>query len=435
MKILLTIIVALFASAGVALLIRDDPGYVLVTVGQWTVESTVAVLIVGVTLAFFALYIGVRLIMRLLHFPSDVVRANERRRERKAHRLLADGMGELAQGRWKSAERTLLLSTRHSDTPILGYLGAAEAAQHLGDTARRDHHLSDARQTDERAAPAIGLQEAELQLDSGQLKEAAQSLESLRRRYPRHPQVLRRLMEAYRSLRDWQGLLAILPDIHRRRVMPEAEFRVLERDVCRELLATKAKIGDRVELQRAWSKIPRRLRSDHDLVVDYAGYLEGHDAADEAERLLRKTVSSHWHPKLALAYGEITRGDAAQQMKTVEGWLKSREQDPDLLLTAGRVARRNRLWAKARGFYEASIAQRPTPDAYHELGSLLDQLEEPEKARECYRNGLQLLTGRELTTANTVLEFKPGDEGTEPSTPAEERVDETGKAVEKTAGS
>lgn len=433
MKVLLIVIVALFASVGVALLIKNDPGYVLVTVGEWTVESTVAVLVVGVTVAFFAAYLVVRLIMKLIRLPGDIGRASERRRERKAHKLLADGMGQLAEGRWKSAERTLLLSTRHSDTPVLGYLGAAQAAQQLGSTARRDHHLEDARDTDERVAVRVGLQEAELELESGQLKEAAKTLETLRHRFPRHEQVLRRTMDTYRRLQDWQSLWGILPEIRRRRVVSESQFKDLEREVCRELLATKAKSGDSAVLQRAWSDTPRHLRTDPDLVVDYAGYLESHGAAEDALRLLRKTVARQWHPKLVLAYGEISRGDAALQMKTVEGWLKSRADDPDLLLTAGRIARRNRLWGKARSFYEASIAQRSTPDAYQELGSLLEQLEESEKARDCYRNGLQLLTGRELTTANTVLEFKPSDEGAVPSTPAEESVSNGPAAANKSA--
>jgi len=433
MKILLIIIVALFASVGVALLIQEDPGYVLVTVGQWTVESTVAVLVVGVAVAFFAAYLLVRLAMRLLHLPGDLVRVNQRRRERKSHKLLADGMGQLVEGDWKSAEKKLLKSTRHSDTPVLGYLGAAQAAQHLGQTSRRDHYLSDAHQADEHGSVNVGLQQVDLQLETSQIDEAAQTLESLRRRHPRNPQVLRRSMEVFRSLQNWDGLWKILPDVRRRGVVSETEFQALERDVCRERLAGKAKGDDLAELRRAWSEVPRRLRSNPDLVVDYAGYLEGHGAAEEAERVLRKTVASHWHPKPVLAYGEITRGDAAQQMKTVEGWLKSRSTDPDLLLTAGRVARRNRLWAKASGYYEASLSQRPTPDAYHELGSLLEQLEEPAKASDCYRNGLQLLTGRELTTARTVLEFKPGDGEQDSSADINEQPVNDAK-VDKAAG-
>jgi HemY protein len=324
----------------------------------------------------------------------------------------------------------LLLSTRHSDTPALGYMGAAQAAQQLGDTRRRDHHLEEARETDQRLAVRVGLQEAELELESGEIEKAAKTLEALRHRFPRHERVLKLSMDTYRLQQDWQSLWRILPDIRRRRVVSEAEFKDLEREISRELLASRAKSGDRAELERAWSDTRRQLRTDPDLVVDYAGYLESHGAAEEALRLLRKTVSRHWHSKLVLAYGEISRGDAALQMKTVEGWLKSRADDPDLLLTAGRVARRNRLWGKARSFYEASIAQRPTPDGYQELGSLLEQLEEPEKARDCYRNGLQLMTGRELTTASTVLEFKPGEEE---GTSAESEESSENAPAERTA--
>ncbi len=410
MKTLLILIAALFASIGVALLIREDPGYVLVTVGQFTVESTVAVLTVGLAVLFAATYILVRFLVRIVRLPGDAKRANARRRERKSHLLLSNGMGQLMEGRWREAEQALLKSTRYSRTPVLGYIGAAQAAHQLKEPAKRDRYLQDAKKETGSATVAVGLKQAELQLSSGQPNEAAKTLEVLHRQYPRHPQVLRSLMESHLALKDWRGLWLILPDLKRRRILPGDEFSALERETFRELLGQEAKSDDRKALEKAWRGMPKHLRNDPDIVADYAGYLEGHDAAAEAERLLRKTIETNWHPKLVLAYGEIARGDGSAQMKTVEGWLKSRSKDPDLLLTAGRIARRNRSWGKARDYYEASVALRPTTDAYHELGSLLEQLDEPEKARDCYRNGLRLLTGKELSTTSTVLEFKPIEE-------------------------
>ncbi len=404
MKLLVILILALFCSVGVALLVKEDPGYVLVTVGQWTVETSVAVLLVFALVAFVLLYKLVRYSMRLADLPKNTRKANDQRRLHKAHRLLSTGMEQLAEGKWNSAEKTLIKSANYNDTPALSYIGAAKAAQHLGDDAKRDKLLKLATPQDGQVNVAVGLTQAELQMETGQLDRATQSLENLRLQSPKHPQVLKRLMECRLAAKDWQGLWRILPDLKKRSVLKGAEMTALETEVYHELLAEAAK-SDTVEtLQKAWKDTPVALRRDVDMVVDYAGYLEGHGAVDRAEQLIRKALDQNWDPKIVLAYGEINRANAETQLKFAEAWLQSHPKDPDLLLTLGRIARRNHQWQKARQYYEQSIALRPAPDAYQELGSLLDQLEEPQKARDSYRNGMRLLTGKELASTSNVLD-------------------------------
>ena len=62
-----------------------------------------------------------------------------------------------------------------------------------------------------------------------------------------------------------------------------------------------------------------------------------------------------------------------------------------LLLTLGKISLRNALWGKARSYLESSIAHQPTPEAYRLLGSLLEQLHEPDQAAACYRQGIELV--------------------------------------------
>ena len=59
-----------------------------------------------------------------------------------------------------------------------------------------------------------------------------------------------------------------------------------------------------------------------------------------------------------------------------------------LLLTLGRLCVRNRLWGKARIYFESSIGVEPRAETYFELANLLDELGEFGPAREQYRTGL-----------------------------------------------
>jgi len=72
-------------------------------------------------------------------------------------------------------------------------------------------------------------------------------------------------------------------------------------------------------------------------------------------------------------------------------WSATQGEDPVLLEVLGQLAVRNQLWGKARAWFEASLGQSPQPRTYQALGELLERLEEPERAAECYRKGIKLI--------------------------------------------
>ena len=81
--------------------------------------------------------------------------------------------------------------------------------------------------------------------------------------------------------------------------------------------------------------------------------------------------------------------------------------DPYLLLTLGRLAKRCQQPAKARNYLERSIQLMPTPDAYQELGELLESVHELTHAGQCFHAGLRLLVGKPQESQGTML---PGAE-------------------------
>lgn len=410
MKYLIVLIAALLCSVGVALVVREDPGYVLITVGTWTIETTVAVFVVAVAVLFFLAYKLTRYLYQVWVLPRTAKRYGQRRRARKAHELMRDGLARLSAGDFRTAERKLAKAASYDAQPTMSLLGAARAAEAQGDRMRRDQYLLEASRQGETAGnAAVALTRAEFEIRHGERDKAVAQLSRLRASNPRNPEVLYQLKSLYLELEDWEGLYGILSDLRKRGVVEGSAFRDLEQHVVRQRFALHARKAGLEELRRLWRDVPRHLRNDPDLVVEYATQLETQDAGGEAEKLVRKAIMTHWDPRLVLAYGEITRCDPELQLRNAQAWLSGHEGDSRLLLTLGRIARRNHLWEKARSYLEASVAARPSPDAFQELGSLLEQLDEPEAAKLCYRRGLVLLTGKELASTTPVLEAPVGE--------------------------
>jgi HemY protein len=136
--------------------------------------------------------------------------------------------------------------------------------------------------------------------------------------------------------------------------------------------------------------MPDHLRTNTDLVVLYAESLVRGGQEPIAERLLRHSLKEHWDSRLVLRYG-LLDVDASRQLVYAEKWLQERPNDPDLLLTLGRLSLRNAFWGKAQEYFEASQRQRPSGVVCAELARLFANLGEHNKSQLYYRQSVELL--------------------------------------------
>lgn len=405
MKTMLALVLVLFAAVGIAVLMLEDPGYVLITVGQWTIETSVVVLATLGLVGFAVSYLVVRYTFRLLRLPRDLRRARTRRRAGKAQNLLGRGLALAAEGRWDGAESAFSRGAALSEQPVLHYLEAARAAQRLGAPERRDRYLEQARRLSGGETTLMSaLSLAELLLEDHKPEEAREALESVRGSHPNHPRLLELLACCYAETGNWDNLRSLAADLRRRRAVPAEQVEQYKRDAWAGLLREAGQRGDLERARAIWKEIPRALRQDEKLLITYSGVLRDNDAGDEAADLIRDALRRQWSDVLAVGYGEIGRGSVPAQLTTAEGWLKQHPENPHLLLTLGRLAHRAQQLEKARDYLEHSIRLQPNPDAYEELGEVLESLDDARAATRCFRRGMRLLSGRpEVRQADAVL--------------------------------
>lgn len=405
MKLLIGIIVALFAAVGIGVVLREDPGYVMLTIGGWTIETSVVFLVLFLVVAFIALYWLFRLLFGLLRAPGRLKGARARRMIRKSQRLLAKGTQQLAEGRWKAAESTLAKGAELSPSPALYFIEAAQAAHHLGAVQRRDGYLHKAAALSGDDNLLIELTQAEFLLADNQPEEAKELLLRLHRQYPQELRPLELLAPACRATGDWDSLRGTLAALRKRKATDRPEYADLQIQTFRELMTTADSLA---ELRQVWRQVPKDLQRDEALIIEYAGQLRDHDGVDEAEALLRDALRRQWSDRLVVGYGELGRGNAVAQLAAAETWLKEHGDNPYLLLTLGRLAKRSRSPDKARAYLEQSIRLLPMADAYEELGEVLEEQGDKENASLCYRRGLRLLAQRpEEKEGVPVIEGQP----------------------------
>ena len=407
MKSLFGTLLILVLAVMVALWAYQDSGYVLIARGYRTVEMSLSLFIVLAALTFLIAYLAVRLAITSWNMPTAFRAWRARHRRQRARRDMDRGLIELAQGNWSQAERFLLRHARDSDIPLLNYLSAARAAQKQNAPQRRDDYLALAHQSMHGAGFAVQLTQAELQLVHGQLEQSLATLIQLHATSPKHPHVLYLLARIYQLLRSWDDLRKLLPDLRKQNVLNQGDLRQLEQLVYRELLTLATQRGKVEALHECWQQTPKALRQDLDLVRHYVRCLLILHANDAAEQLLRDALKKQWDVDLVYIYGLIDASDKDRQLTAAEAWLKGHENNPVLLLTLGRLCKRNKLWGKARSYLNASLGIKPNSDAYKELGQLLEQLNEHAEAVECYHQGLLLAAEEKMDGLLNVVPRSP----------------------------
>jgi len=392
-RALIYLVIAVVVGGAVGSLMARDPGYVLVTYDDMSFETSLWFALFGLLAGYFILRLTIGLTSRLVRSGAGVAAWQQNRRRRVAQARTIRGLLLVGEGDWSGARKALLADASQVEAPLINYVGAARAANELGDAADRDASLQKAVDTTPGSKLAIALTQAELQMSSRQYTQAVDTLVAAKTLSPNSPRMLRLLAGCYEHLGDWQSLLELASDLQRRAAIAPDELRAsmlrwvagyFERPV-----AAGAADGGQALIAR-WNGIDKDLRADAGSIAAYVNALVAAGANDEAEATLAKALRQEWNEALVALYGRVRVERTERQISAAEAWLKARPNDPTLLLALGRIMLANRDWAKAREYLEASLKQRRDAETYAELGRLCLAMGERPRATELLSQAVAL---------------------------------------------
>ncbi|MBV8062798.1 MAG: hypothetical protein JOY51_04335 [Nevskia sp.] len=389
MILLLLILLVFVAGAAAILLLHPDAGYVLINYGPWVVETTLAVLVIGVALWFLLVYLVLKVVGLAVRLPGSVRQTIDRRRQDRARDSFEAGLLNLFEGNWKRAELELLRRAADHSAAHLNYLAAARAAQRQGAVDRRDQYLRLA--TLNRPEHEFGtlLSTGDLQRQRGEYQAARATAQRLRERDPNHPFAIELQAESLAALQEWEPLRQLLAEPAARSALDPPRHDALAVLSLEQLMQEAVAAARLDQLKALWDGAP--AHHDHaGLRLAYARGLARLNADAEALALVAQSLARQWDAPLAQLYGSLHANDPVAQLATVEQWLVQHGDKPELLQVAGRVCLRNKLWGKARSYLEAGLQAAPTPQGYLDLARLCQDTQQPEEAARYYRRGLEL---------------------------------------------
>ncbi|WP_447777527.1 heme biosynthesis HemY N-terminal domain-containing protein [Aeromonas veronii] len=361
-----------------------NKGYVLIALGNYTIESSVTSAVILAVLFYGALLIVEWLLGRVFGLRRKTLGWYGSRRRRKANQQTVAATLAMAEGHYSQAEKLMIKGASNSDTPLLNYLSAAKAAQARGDDARRDQYLQKAQEENPKAELALTLTQTQLQIEQGQYDTALAMLESVHALNPRHPMVLDQLRQVHLARQDWSALCDLIPTLHKVGKLTPKQEEVLLQQAWSGRLQQAA--GSLETLKAVWQDLPRKLRLEPELLACYGDLLRQLGADGEAATLWQEALRKQPMPQLLARLPKL-KLDSYQPLLAL---LQKQQGQPEvdtalaqLYLLAGQLD-------DAQKLLEQEVERAPSAAAYHALGQLMDKRRLTNKANEYYRQALEL---------------------------------------------
>jgi HemY protein len=343
----------------------------------WRVDTSVAVL--GLGLAFVALAGGwlVAMLVKLWHAPRNFMRARRERRRREGYRALTQGMVAVAAGDPEEAQKLARKADNLLAEPPLTLLLSAQAAQLSGDERAATKYFTAMLERAE--TEFLGLRGLLMQaLKGGDEATALRLAERAKVLRPRTPWVLQHLLELQARAGRWTAAEATLIEASRRKaVSPEAGKH--RRAVLLHEEASEADAqGRATDAMRLAAKAYALAPGFAPIAIRYAHMLAIRGQRRRARRALEKAWAALPHAAIAEAYGNLFADETAvARVKRFEHLAAFRARHIESHIALGAAALEARLWGEARRHLTAagSASEDAAPPR---VGRMMAELEEAE---------------------------------------------------------
>lgn len=380
---LLILLALVFVVSVATVFLIDEPGYILLQWGVWQLELTLVLATVLLVSLVILLVVGLEVLANVVRIPGRLGRRFRRYRGQKKYVASAKGLQHLLLGEWSKAEKLLNSAVEHVSEPVISYLGAAYAAEQQRQTARREIYLTNARQAENANLVLIDLFECRLQMDRGAFADAIDGLKKVCAQSQKDSIAFAMLAQAYEETSNWESLELLMPHLKKNHGIGRERVSELALKLTRSrILAAE----DSTQLQKIWKNADSSVREDSKILTTYIHKLIELNCYQEVDAVIRRAQSQKWSSELAYLYGLVnTDVKSDRLLETAQRWLKEQPDDPNLLLTAGKLARRVGQLETARDYLEKSIELGGKRDAYRELGGVLEEQQKAIEALAVYR--------------------------------------------------
>lgn len=383
------LIIALVAGLIVGPELAGGQGYVLISVANQTIEMSLTTLVILVIALLIGVVILEWIIKRILGFSTSTRSWFSGRKVRNARKNTAIGLRRLHEGDWIQAEKLISKSAPFSDSPLVNYLSAAQAAQGAGNIKKRDEFLKLANDQHGNNELVVGLTRAKLDIEAGQFEAALANLKVLRKKNEQNKLIMQQLKDVALQLNDWETIIPLIPNLRKYKLMDNEALKALEiQSICGKMtLLTLTQ--DASKLLTYWNRtLTRKQKQNHEIITAFVEQMISLKADDDAYMILRDATKRNPNQRLIALIPKLNLDDYQPVVKHLKNLLKTDNQNVAILRSLALIFMKQSDWSEAQSYLEKVVSITCNSDDYAKLAVVLEKLEDPKGAEVVAREAL-----------------------------------------------
>jgi HemY protein len=388
MKRFFWLLIVIVVAVILGLLTAFAPGFVLLQIGHTSYATPLWLAVLALIVLFVAFYVVWRLLYLLVSMPRVWRHYRTTQVGARRQKLLLQSLNNLLVEDWQKAERNFKKLAELDFMRRQTLLLAARCADHQGRRDAQINYLHQANALEDKGSKSVSdLSSVEVLIKDERLDEAKPILEKIVKKSSRNQKALELLLDVNSRLEHFGDAMDTLDKL-KKCLDDDAVVDVAVKLYVQRFTAAQQKDID--TLEKVWSSVTADLRDEAPVVAGYALGLVHFERSAEAEKVIRKTLSNHWHEDLFALYGTMAGKDAKAQLSRAKAWCENMDPTDANLLALGRLSMRVEDFESAKRYIERAIGVEPTRAAHTVLAEVLTHLGDEVGAKEQYKLAAEL---------------------------------------------
>lgn len=358
MKRIALIVLLFFLVMAISPMLIGEKGYILIALGNITIESTV----VTASIMLFACFICLLFLLKVFRGSIKLSLGTWNKiafaSQRRALRNLNKGIASYILGNHQEAEHLLVKSAEPANVENIAYLLAASAADKQGLRNNTKHYLAQLHES-QKNIKDVGLESAlitiQLLLNHEEYQEARTLIDSHHKHIGHDDRLLS--LEITLSLIEKRYSYAVeqLVLARKSKTITSEQIEQWEATAFSGAFNEKITSSNQDELQNFWNSLPRKIKQREQVVFAYCQVLANHKINEPLTKILLPVVKKGANDKILKQIRTLPLTSVDELIQLVQKHLHHDQNNPKWLSCLAHLAISSEQWSMAEKAFNSLV--------------------------------------------------------------------------------
>ncbi|MEW6989684.1 heme biosynthesis HemY N-terminal domain-containing protein [Colwelliaceae bacterium 6441] len=358
MKKIILLIVLFFCAIAISPMLIGEKGYILIAMGNLTIESTVVTASMMLVTLFLVLIIALKVIRGGLNLSIGTWHKIAFASQRKALKNLQKGIAAYILGDNQQAEHLLVKSAEPSNFEQIAYLLAASAADKQGLKSNTTHYLAQLNESQQNLKE-VGLESVlitvQLLLNHEEYSQARELIDSHHKLIGHDDRLLAKEIELSLIEKRFSYVIEQLVAARKSKILTDESIEKWEATAFFGAFNEQIQQHDNDTLNSYWNNLSRKVKQREQVIFAYCQVLAAHNINQPLSKILLPVVKKGANEKLLKQMRTLPLSSTDELIQAVQKHLHHDQHNSKWLSCLAHLAACSQQWSMAEKAFNSLV--------------------------------------------------------------------------------